>query len=112
MGDDAAAAALERLIQRGHFTYPEDFVFCNLVGRRLDSSALRRRYKRARDAGGLRPLRWHDLCHSYGSMLVAGGIDLVRASRRRWVMPSSQPPAVTSTRGPPRRSWSRSSRIR
>lgn len=76
MGDDTAAA-LERLSQRPHFTYPEDLVFCNLVGRRLDSSALRRRYKRARDAAGLRPLRWHDLRHSYGSMLVAGGIDLV-----------------------------------
>ncbi|MGH2862969.1 MAG: tyrosine-type recombinase/integrase, partial [Solirubrobacteraceae bacterium] len=76
MGDDTAAA-LERLTQRGHFTYPEDLAFCNLVGRRLDSSALRRRFKRARDAAGLRPLRWHDLRHSYGSMLVAGGIDLV-----------------------------------
>jgi integrase len=76
MGDDAAAA-LERLSQRPHFTYPEDLVFCNLVGRRLDGSALRRRFKRARDAAGLRPLRWHDLRHSYGSMLVAGGIDLV-----------------------------------
>jgi integrase len=76
MGDDSAAA-LERLSQRRDFTYPEDLVFCNLVGRRLDASALRRRYKRARDAAGLRPLRWHDLRHSYGSMLVAGGIDLV-----------------------------------
>jgi integrase len=76
MGDDTAAA-LDRLSQRRDFTNPEDLVFCNLVGRRLDSSALRRRYKRARDAAGLRPLRWHDLRHSYGSMLVAGGIDLV-----------------------------------
>jgi integrase len=76
MGDDTAAA-LDRLSQRRDFTHPEDLIFCNLVGRRLDSSALRRRYKRARDAAGLRPLRWHDLRHSYGSMLVAGGIDLV-----------------------------------
>ena len=76
MGDDAAAA-LERLSKRANFTYLEDLVFCNLIGRRLDSSALRRRFKRARDAAGLRPLRWHDLRHSYGSMLVAGGIDTV-----------------------------------
>ncbi|MGI8902591.1 MAG: tyrosine-type recombinase/integrase [Solirubrobacteraceae bacterium] len=43
----------------------------------LDGSALRRRYKRARDAAGLRALRWHDLRHTFGSLLVAGGVDLV-----------------------------------
>jgi integrase len=107
MGDDTAAA-LERLSQRRDFTYPEDdLVFCNLVGRRLDSSALRRRYKRARDAAGLRPLRWHDLRHSYGSMLVAGGIDLV-SIKKGWATPSSRPPAAISTRGR-RQSWRRSS---
>jgi integrase len=35
------------------------------------------RYKRARDAAGLRPLRWHDLRHIFGSLLVAGGVDIV-----------------------------------
>jgi integrase len=35
------------------------------------------RYKRARDAAGLRPLRWHDLRHTFGSLPVAGGVDLV-----------------------------------
>lgn len=56
---------------------PDDYVFCNVYGRRLDDSALRRRFKRARDAAGLRPLRWHDLRHTFGSLLVAGGVDLV-----------------------------------
>jgi hypothetical protein len=32
---------------------------------------------RTRDAAGLRPLRWHDLRHTFGSLLVAGGVDLV-----------------------------------
>lgn len=31
---------------------------------------------RARDAAGLEPLKFHALRHSYGSLLVAGGIDL------------------------------------
>jgi hypothetical protein len=31
----------------------------------------------ARDAAGLRPLRFHDLRHTYGSLLAAAGIDLV-----------------------------------
>ncbi len=37
---------------------------------------LRRRFERARDAAGLEPLRFDDLRHTYGSLLVAGGIDL------------------------------------
>jgi integrase len=74
---DQAAAALDRLSQRDDFVSPDDYVFCNALGRPLDGSALRRRYKRARDAAGLRPLRWHDLRHTFGSLLVAGGVDIV-----------------------------------
>jgi integrase len=73
---DQAAAALARLSGRGEFTEADDYVFANRLGRRLDASALRRRFERARDAAGLEPLRFHDLRHSYGSLLVAGGIDL------------------------------------
>lgn len=73
---DQAAGALERLSRRGEFTGPDDYVFASRLGRRLDPSALRRRYERARDAAGLEPLRFHDLRHTYGSLLVAGGIDL------------------------------------
>lgn len=73
---DQAAAALQRLRLRGEFVGPDDYVFANRLGRRLDPSALRRRYERARDAAGLDPLRFHDLRHTYGSLLVAGGIDL------------------------------------
>jgi integrase len=60
----------------GDFTSLDDYVFSNRLGRRLDGSALRRRVERARDAAGLRPLRFHDLRHTYGSLLVAGGVDL------------------------------------
>ncbi len=73
---DQAAAAMERLRSRGEFIGPDDYVFANRFGRRLDPSALRRRYERARDAVGLEPLRFHDLRHTCGSLLVAGGIDL------------------------------------
>ncbi|MBV8991304.1 MAG: phage integrase family protein [Solirubrobacterales bacterium] len=73
---DQAAAALDRLSRRGEFTGLDDYVFANRFGRRLDPSALRRRFERARDAAGLEPLRFHDLRHTYGSLLVAGGIDL------------------------------------
>jgi integrase len=74
---DQAEAALKRLRTRMDFTGPDDYVFANRLGRRLDPSALRQRFERARDASGLEPLRLHDLRHTYGSLLVAGGIDLV-----------------------------------
>jgi len=73
---DQAAGAVDRLSQRRDFTKPDDYVFANRLGRRLDGSAIRRRVDRAREAAGLRPLRFHDLRHTYGSLLVAGGIDL------------------------------------
>jgi integrase len=74
---DQAAGALDRLSQRPDYTTPDDYVFCNRFGRRLDASALRRRYKHARDAVQLPALRFHDLRHTYGSLLVEGGIDLI-----------------------------------
>jgi integrase len=69
-----AAEALERLRGRGDFTAPDELVFCTWRGRALDPSALVARFKRARDAAGLRPLRFHDLRHTYGSLLAATGV--------------------------------------
>ena len=79
---DQAAGALDRLSRRGDYTQPDDYVFTNRLGRRLDGSALRRRVDKAQTAAKLRDLRFHDLRHTYGSLLVAGGIDLasVKAS--------------------------------
>ena len=70
------------------------------MGRRLDPSALRRRYERARETVGLEPLRFHDLRHSYGSLLVAGGIDLVSV-KAAWATHGSRRPSATSTPGRP-----------
>jgi len=36
---DQAAAALDRLSQRDDFVDPDELVFCNALGRRLDGSA-------------------------------------------------------------------------
>ena len=67
---DPAAGALERLQARGDYTSREDYVFCSRLGRRLDPSAVRRRFKAARDAAGLRPLRFHALRHAAGSLIA------------------------------------------
>jgi integrase len=72
-----AAAALQRLTQRGDFTAPSDFVFADPYGRALNSVTVQKRFKQARDAVGARRLRFHDLRHSYGSWLAAAGTDLV-----------------------------------
>jgi len=67
---DQPLAALERLSRRENFTGPDDYIFASVLGDRLDPSALRRRYVRTRDAAGLPPLRFHDLRHTAGSLLV------------------------------------------
>ncbi len=44
----------------------QDFVFAHPEsGNALDASALRKRYTRARQAAGVRPVRFHDLRQSW-----------------------------------------------
>jgi integrase len=45
-------------------------VFPGEIAGHLDASALRRRFIAARDAAGLRPLRFHDLRHTFGSLAI------------------------------------------
>jgi integrase len=65
-----AAATISRLAGRPEFTGPEDYLLCNRWGRRLDASALRRRYKRGCAAASLRPVRLHGLRHAAGSLVA------------------------------------------
>ncbi len=65
-----AVDVLQRLRGRGEFLSPDDYVFANVWGRRLDGSAVRRRYKAACAAAGLRPLRLHALRHAAGSIVA------------------------------------------
>jgi integrase len=61
------ASVLARLMQRDHHAGDEDPLFPGEKGY-LDGSALRRRYKAAQKRAGLRPLRFHDLRHTFGSL--------------------------------------------
>ena len=67
---DQVAGALARLAQRAEHTAPHDLVFCAPDGTHLDGSALRRRYQAAVGAAKLRPLRFHDLRHTFGSLAI------------------------------------------
>jgi integrase len=64
------AEALARLSSRARFTAEDDFVFVNQVGNHLEASSLRQRYKDALRRAGLRPLRFHDLRHTFGTLAV------------------------------------------
>jgi integrase len=67
---DPALAALARLGSRDEFTSDQDYVVCNRWGRRLDPSALRRRYCLACEGAGLRRVKLHGLRHAAGSILA------------------------------------------
>ena len=77
-----AAAELARLADRDRFVDPDDLVFCGPLGETLDDSAIRRRLRRAQKAAGLRPLRFHDLRHSFGSLVVR---ELDTATLKSWM---------------------------
>lgn len=55
----------------------DDLLFPSELGGKLDGSALRRRYALARDKAGLRALPFHALRHTFASLAVAGGADLM-----------------------------------
>ncbi|HET9719492.1 MAG TPA: tyrosine-type recombinase/integrase [Solirubrobacteraceae bacterium] len=65
------AASLARLGMRADWVGEDDLVFCGETGSYLDGSALRRRYKLALKAAGLRQLRFHDLRHTFGTRMIA-----------------------------------------
>ena len=67
---DPALAALARLGSRDEFVADDDYVLCNRWGRRLDASALRRRYQQGCEVVGLRRVKLHGLRHAAGSILA------------------------------------------
>jgi integrase len=55
----------------------DDLVFVGEAGGFVDGSALRRRYDAALVRAGLRRLRFHDLCHTFGTRMI-GKADIRR----------------------------------
>lgn len=63
-------AALYLLYDRPYNVMEEDLVFCTSNGRPLDGSKINREFKLAAEKAELRPLRFHDLRHTFCTLAV------------------------------------------
>jgi integrase len=75
------AARLQQELQahqaRSAYTSELDLVFCHpATGRVLDPSKLYKRFKATAARAGLRPVRFHDLRHTFGTRMAAAGAPL------------------------------------
>lgn len=64
------AEQLAALAGREDFVEPEELVFPGALGRFQDASSVRVRYRGALERAELRPLRFHDLRHTFGTLAV------------------------------------------
>jgi integrase len=71
------AAVLSRLSERDWSVGDDELVFPGEVGEYLDGSALRRRFVAACARAELRPIRFHDLRHTFGTLAVRGAESIV-----------------------------------
>jgi integrase len=91
--------ALGQLRRRQVWTAAEDLVFPGSDGDYLDRSALRRRFRKAQTVAGLRPLRFHDLRHTFATTMLG------RTSIRRvqeWMGHSDLPSTMRYLHDTPR----------
>ena len=73
MADDVGEA-LRELRSTTHFSADDDLVFGHPVtGEALDRSQVRKRFQRACRRAGVRPVRFHDLRHTFGTRIAASG---------------------------------------
>jgi integrase len=70
---DEVGEALAKLSQRGEFTDEGDLVFRGKI-EFVNPVKLGRRYRHARKRAGLRPIRFHDLRHTFGTTCAAAGV--------------------------------------
>lgn len=74
---DRLAGELDRHFQRSAYEGDEDLVFCHPhTGHPLDPSRLRKRFAGALVDAGVRPVRFHDLRHTFGTHCAAAGVPM------------------------------------
>ena len=79
----ALAQALRQHQRESSFNSPDDYVFTTRFGTPEHAAHLGLRALRpALQQAGLRPVRWHDLRHTFASLLIAGGANVTFVSRQ------------------------------
>jgi integrase len=74
---DRLAAALEGHRKASAYRADDELVFCHPEsGHPYDASKLRKRFKEALADAGVRPVRFHDLRHTFGTHMAAAGAPL------------------------------------
>jgi integrase len=74
---DVVAGELDQLFKRSAYQRDEDLVFCHPgTGGPLDRSKVLKRFKAAAQGAGLRPVRFHDLRHTFGTRMASAGVPL------------------------------------
>lgn len=74
---DSLGGELDRLYKDSPYQMDDDLVFGHPeTGKPLDRSKVLKRYKAALKRAGLRPVRFHDLRHTFGTHTVAVGVPL------------------------------------
>jgi integrase len=74
---ERVAAELARHLERSAYTTDSDLVLCHPdTGNPYDASKLRKRFKAAVTAAEIRPIRFHDLRHTFGTRMAAAGAPL------------------------------------
>jgi integrase len=79
-------AELRRLHRNSSHTGDTDLVFCHPdTGNPYDASKMRKRFKNAVADAGIRPIRFHDLRHTFGTRMAGAGARL--RFTQEWIGP-------------------------
>jgi integrase len=71
------ATELKQHLKRSNYPGADNLVFCHPeTGSPFDSSKMRKRFKAAIKAAGVRSIRFHDLRHTFGTRMAAAGAPL------------------------------------
>jgi integrase len=74
---DRVGQALERHYQTSGYQADDDLVFCHPhTGGPLDHSKVLKRFKDALESAKVRPLRFHDLRHTFGTQMAGAGVPM------------------------------------